>query len=354
MLAFTTVISSITMLASCVGNCGLSGPPPPDSILSMPPPPLPSFLLPKTSVMAASTNDSHPCFATFMCDPNPHPRESGMEFVELIGSHDGGLENTWIFVLITSCVGVLILGGLLAIILLKCRDCNISYHDSNIKQGTMSALGEPSKSNPFLAGGILYPCTSVNGRDTLQSQLANDSRLLWATLTPHGTRHFISDYPGFGTQEVTPGHYEVVDYRAKSQNQNFRDYVKRTPIKSFDNNGFTDYDYEDPTPLMDSYHDDMDSGYQEPQEVIGSIQRSSPRPHVSSPTRIDNPNIAPLNYYPINTRSQQINNNTNTSINTSTNSTLQRPNNLNSTTLNRKSTLSRRISDASSYNGQNI
>lgn len=95
----------------------------------------------------------------------------------------------------------------------------------------MSALGEPSKSNPFLAGGILYPCTSVNGRDTLQSQLANDSRLLWATLTPHGTRHFISDYPGFGTQEVTPGHYEVVDYRAKSQNQNFRDYVKRTPIK---------------------------------------------------------------------------------------------------------------------------
>uniref|UniRef100_A0A1A9ULB6 Uncharacterized protein n=1 Tax=Glossina austeni TaxID=7395 RepID=A0A1A9ULB6_GLOAU len=298
----TTAISSITMLASCVGNCGLSGPPPPDSILSMPPPPLPSFLLPKTSVMAASTNDSHPTLFS---------------------------------------------------------SCNISYHDSNIKQGTMSALGEPSKSNPFLAGGILYPCTSVNGRDTLQSQLANDSRLLWATLTPHGTRHFISDYPGFGTQEVTPGHYEVVDYRAKSQNQNFRDYVKRTPIKSFDNNGFTDYDYEDPTPLMDSYHDDMDSGYQEPQEVIGSIQRSSPRPHVSSPTRIDNPNIAPLNYYPINTRGQQTNNNTNTNINTnintSTNSTLQRPNNLNSTTtLNRKSTLSRRISDASSYNGQNI
>ena len=94
----------------------------------------------------------------------------------------------------------------------------------------MSALGEPSKSNPFMAGGILYPCTSANSRDTLQSQLASDSRLLWATLTPHGTRHFISDYPATGTQDMA-GHYEVVDYRAKTPNQPYRDYVKRTPIK---------------------------------------------------------------------------------------------------------------------------
>lgn len=54
---------------------------------------------------------------------------------------------------------------------------------------------------------------------------------------------------------------------------------------------------------MDSYHDDMDSGYQEPQEVIGTMTRASPRlRHVSSPTRIEHPNIAPLNYYPLNAR----------------------------------------------------
>lgn len=118
-------------------------------------------------------------------------------------------------------------------------------------------MGEPSKSNPFLAGGILYPCTSSGSRNTLQRQLANDSRLLWATLTPHGTRHFISDYAGgfppdatdgvavteeiasnpmkphnkSNNSEVNAGHYEIVDYRGKMQMHNLRDYVKGTPIK---------------------------------------------------------------------------------------------------------------------------
>lgn len=137
--------------------------------------------------------------------------------------------------------------------------CTFSYHDNNIKQGTISALGEPSKTNPFLAGGILYPCTSTSGRNTLQRQLTNDSRLLWATLTPHGTRHFISDYAGgfppdatattdngaitedissnpeksnkVANPEVNPGHYEIVDYRGKMQMHNFRDYIKGTPVK---------------------------------------------------------------------------------------------------------------------------
>ncbi|XP_037938049.1 uncharacterized protein LOC119671473 [Teleopsis dalmanni] len=326
------------MIGNCIGNCGHVGPPP-DSILSMPPPPLPSFLLPKTAVLALPTeNDSQPCFTPFMCESNAHPRESGVEFVELTGGNNNGLENTWLFVLISSCVGVLILGGLLAVILLKCRDtlfasCNFSYHDSNIKQGAMNTLGEPSKSNPFMAGGILYPCTAAASRDTLQSQMANDSRLLWATLTPHGTRHFITDYPSVNNAQE--GHYEVVDYRSKPQNHIYRDYAKRTPIKSFDNSGFVDYDYEDPTPLMESYHDDLDSGYQEPQEILNSLQRSSPRPLVvSSPTRIDNPNIAPLNYYP-----------------SSRTNTLQSNH---STTLNRKATSNRRISDASTYGGPNM
>lgn len=92
-----------------------------------------------------------------------------------------------------------------------------------------------------------------------------------------------------------------------------------------------DYDYEDPTPLMDSYHDDLDSGYQEPQEYISTLPRTSPRPLVSSPTKIENPNIPPLNIYPHRTSTFYSN-----------------------STLNRKTTLSRRVSDASSYGAPNM
>lgn len=94
----------------------------------------------------------------------------------------------------------------------------------------MKSLGESSnKAKPFTAGGILYPVTTSNNRDTLQTQLANDSRLLWATLTPHGTRHFISDYPVGNV--VQDGHYEIVDYRTKAVTPTYRDYVKRVPVK---------------------------------------------------------------------------------------------------------------------------
>lgn len=72
-------------------------------------------------------------------------------------------------------------------------------------------------------------------------------------------------------------------------------------FQSFDNSGFTDFDdYEDPTPLIEAYHqDDMDSGYQEPQEIMDTLTRSkSPRLTVSTPTRIEFPNMAPLNMCP--------------------------------------------------------
>lgn len=112
------------MLAGgCVGHCSIGDIPPPDSILSMPPPPLPAFLLPKLpSAASLQSNDTHPCYATFMCEPNPRPHEGSMEFVEYTGNTNDSLENTWLFVLISSCVGVFILGGLLAVILLKCRE----------------------------------------------------------------------------------------------------------------------------------------------------------------------------------------------------------------------------------------
>lgn len=62
---------------------------------------------------------------------------------------------------------------------------------------------------------------------------------------------------------------------------------------------YDDYEDPDPSPLMDSYQsDDIDSGYQEPHDVISTLNRNSPRPLISSPTRIENPNIPPINYYP--------------------------------------------------------
>lgn len=99
---------------------------------------------------------------------------------------------------------------------------HFSYHDSNLKQSSISALGEPTKSNPFLSGGMLYPC--ANNRDSLQQQMVNDNRLLWATLTPHGTRHFVSDFPS-----GQDGHYEVVDYKMKAHTTGRE--LKRTPVK---------------------------------------------------------------------------------------------------------------------------
>lgn len=84
---------------------------------------------------------------------------------------------------------------------------------------------------------------------------------------------------------------------------------------------------------MESYNiDDMDSGYQEPQEIISTFSRkttSNARTLVSSPTRIENPNIAPLNMYP---HRGTLNNN----------GTLK------------AATLSRRISDLSSTNTSQI
>lgn len=121
----------------------------------------------------------------------------------------------------------------------------------------------------------------------------------------------------------------------KGRNLNYSTLFS-APLQSFENSGFMDLDYADPTPLMhdtakddDEDNLDMDSGYQEPQEILSSRNiNNSPvpaqthynphngqfttesrsghrrkhrhqnnfhgsRPVVSSPTRIENPNILP-------------------------------------------------------------
>lgn len=101
-------------------------------------------------------------------------------------------------------------------------------------------------------------------------------------------------------------------------------------LQAFENNGYSDFDYEDMhTTNAELYHDENDSGYQEPHEVIGTINRHhhhhNARLMVSSPTRIEHPNIAPLNVHPH--RSGTL-------------------------TTSRKATLSRRTTETLNYYGQ--
>lgn len=104
--------------------------------------------------------------------------------------------------------------------------------------------------------------------------------------------------------------------------------------QSFDNSGFSDFDYEDMhlTNAAELYHDENDSGYQEPHEVLATLNRN---PHlntsrfmVSSPTRIEHPNMPPLNIHP------------------------HRAHNSGTLTMNKKSTLSRRTNEVLNYYGQ--
>lgn len=83
------------------------------------------------------------------------------------------------------------------------------------------------------------------------------------------------------------------------------------------------------TNAIDLYHDDHDSGYQEPHEVIGTLNRqlNASRLMVSSPTRIEHPNMPPLNVHP----------------------TLRSHAN---GTMGRKSTLTRRTTESLNYYGQ--
>ncbi|XP_073995484.1 uncharacterized protein isoform X2 [Rhodnius prolixus] len=159
--------------------------PPPDTILTLPPPPLPAFL----QVAATTTNNS-----VSSCN-------------NLLLEGGSLVDDTWLLVLISCSVGVLMLGSLLALLLLKCRE----ERGSKTVPVRVEGLTGPVKKS---CEAVLYP---------------GDSRVLWATLTPRGT-----------TRTVAAAH-----------------------LTTFDNTGFTD-EY---------------------------------RPRVSSPTRIEHPNLPPLNLH---------------------------------------------------------
>ncbi|KAF6205832.1 hypothetical protein GE061_020006 [Apolygus lucorum] len=176
--------------------------PPPDTILTLPPPPLPSFLQVTSSNLS---NCSHN-----VCEWAGAP-PTGVHFVELSPPGvDGELDDTWLFVLISCSIGVLLLGSLLALLLLKCRE------ERNSK--TIPVRLESSLEVKKSCEAVMYP--------------GDSSRVLWATLTPRGTTRTVASAQG-------------------------------TLATTFDNTGFSD--------------------------------NPEYRPRVSSPTRIEHPNLPPLN-----------------------------------------------------------
>lgn len=212
------------------------------------------------------------------------------------------------------------------------------------------------KSQSYMSGNMLYPCPS--NEQNMQQSVNRENRLLWATLTPHGTRHVVR-----GGGERHPNyedHYEVIDYhnravgRARDPTQrkfpskvmkveiDAKNCIEKLPtskqccsivcvLQAFENNGYSDFDYEDMhTTNVELYHDENDSGYQEPHEVISTLNRHHhPRAMVSSPTRIEHPNIPPLNVL-----------------------VHPHPHRNNSLTVNRKATLSRRTTETLNFYGQ--
>ncbi|EZA49703.1 hypothetical protein X777_11789, partial [Ooceraea biroi] len=197
-------------------------------------------------------------------------------------------DDTWLLILISSCVGVIFIGILLATLLLKCK------FNRNGKSGVMSmpnsASSMQTKNGRLQNEAVLYPCTA----DTMQ-----DSRVMWATLTPRGTtRHYLEEhtYETVGSGQfhkrtcTTPTEHTYADPPAVSPVQS-----RPKDDKAFDNTAFVDY--EEPLSIKTEYYQLND--VLEPSESgILTIQRGTLRPRVSSPTRIEHPNLPPLNLHP--------------------------------------------------------
>ncbi|CAH1114380.1 unnamed protein product [Psylliodes chrysocephalus] len=295
---------------SCLGDCLDLGPPP-DSILFLPPPPVPSFLQQSLPDLLLNTT---PCSAAQICESTTAPNripESGdyMELPRKDVETWSGIGDTWLLVLVASSIGVLLLGALLAMFLLKCREMNMFGGNDCSSHRQMKNHPEPRECSgvPSLNGTKM-----VHPSDTVLYHGSNlqDNRMVWATLTPRGTQHFISEnYPpdliDYGDGE---DHYETIDNVGAVPP--VPPYPKALEKSSFDNSGFLDYEYEDPTPLIESYQLNNIEPESSHYQMIGNtdmrcsnfntLRRHLPlaRPRVSSPTRIEHPNLPPLNLYP--------------------------------------------------------
>ncbi|KAF5282978.1 hypothetical protein FQA39_LY04849 [Lamprigera yunnana] len=303
---------------SCFGECWDAGPPP-DSILFIPPPPVPSFLQPALTDLLSNTT---PCTTTQVCEAwvshGNFGSGVGGEFVELPRKDFdttwsvANIDDTWLLVLVASSIGVLLLGALLAMFLLKCREmnifggneCSMVHNRDHHRQIKNHEPRECSAINNINANKLVHPSEAVLYTSPSNVQ---DNRMVWAALTPRGTQHFISEnYPRNLIDYVeNDDHYETID------NLNIQPVSTVTYTTCH-----KDYDYEDPTHLIESYQlNDIenreDSSYYTSLgntdmrcASLGSSYRKGIalnlplRPRVSSPTRIEHPNLPPLNLYP--------------------------------------------------------
>ncbi|PSN43270.1 hypothetical protein C0J52_11462 [Blattella germanica] len=158
---------------------------------------------------------------------------------------------------------------------------------------------------------VLYPCPSSGGA------LTPDSRVLWAALTPRGTTQHFTTEPPAAVLHLHHQHHPPL-YGATLQHRSLPPIPTTSPQHptppppmpppthqgmppphlpvSFDNSGFVDSD--DPTPVVESYQlsDLIESTPSVGSNSLG--RRTTPRPRVSSPTRIEHPNLPPLNLHP--------------------------------------------------------
>lgn len=182
-----------------------------------------------------------------------------------------GIDDTWLLVLVASSIGVLLLGALLAMFLLKCREMNIfssndcSMHDRDNHHAIHRQLKahhevrevQTSNNTSFTPNTkLVHPSETVlyhhNGPTSGSLHQVMDNRMVWAALTPRGTQHFFSaedsydptdDMADYGPE--VEDHYETIDGMAQQNNQlaykTYGTYPK-------------DYEYEDPAPFIEAYH----------------------------------------------------------------------------------------------------
>lgn len=130
-------------------------------------------------------------------------------------------------------------------------------------------------------GGCKSGTGKASGSNALYGGAALDSRVLWAALTPRGTRHFVADtYPHDETEDH---HYECVE----------PPLYKLGPPEDLTITRHFNVEYEDPAPLIESYSDRTEEYFR---NGMDTLRRG--RPLVSSPTRIERPNLPPLNLQP--------------------------------------------------------
>ncbi|XP_026481570.1 uncharacterized protein LOC113388403 [Ctenocephalides felis] len=192
---------------ACFGEC-VEGGPPPDSIMQMPPPPpLPAFY----PVDSGNESTQTPCLSAMICQVAASLAPV-IPDVEISRQNLPVIQHSWLLIAVSSGFGVLLLGTLLAIFLLKFRMAfTIQYVDGGSnKRAPLTSNGSSMKDRPLISAeesSSLYPCggSSSSGSNVLQDP---ENRVLWTALTPSGTRHFISDH-GYSANENP---YESVEH----------------------------------------------------------------------------------------------------------------------------------------------